>query len=457
MRLILLIVYIALSYVYPGELIPELAPYRITYLVGLVGLAICALWLLRSKPAPLHTWQLWLLVAFTLTLGVSRMIADRWLGAPVMAVQRFGPALAMFVLTVCAVDSIRKLSRVATAMVLLSLFLVVQCVAAYHAGYRADLFLLDRSVRDEEADDANSDDGDEGGQMSPAENDFGDLAEGNQVIRIRGLGVMHDPNDLAVGLVVAVALLGAAWRPGARGRNICLVIVPGMFFCYGVYLTHSRGGTLALLVVLGGNFARRLSRRVTIAIMVVLLASVIVLDFAGGGRNLISPSDESASERIVAWTEGLEMLKSSPLFGVGYAQFLDYHTLTAHNAMVLCFAENGLIGYFFWLALLVMTLVQLHELTKHTGPEPLDRDIRRWAGSLQLATAGFLSAAFFLSRTYIPLLYLVVGLSVALIQIAREANRPLWSPSLPKFGAIVLGCEAASVLLIYVIVKLHLL
>lgn len=453
MRLILLLLYIALSYVYPGELIPALAPYRITYLVGLAGLVVCALWLIRSQPAPLRTWQLWLLVAFTIALGLSRMIADRWLGAPLMALQRFGPSLAMFVLTVCAVDSIRKLSRVAAAMVLLSLLLVGQGVAAYHTGYRADLFLLDPATRDASADD--SDDDDEGGRLAPDE-DSGEFAEGDQTVRIRGLGVMHDPNDLAVGLVVALALVGAAWTPGARLRNTMLVIVPGLVFGYGVFLTHSRGGTLALLVTLGGTFARRLSRRTTIVLMIVLLAGVIALDFAGG-RRLVTSADESASERIVAWTEGIEMLKTSPLFGIGYAQFLDYHTLTAHNAMVLCFAETGLIGYFFWLGLLVITVVQLHELTKIAGAEPIDRSIRKWAGSLQLAMAGFLTAAFFLSRTYIPLLYLVVGLSVALIQIARGENRPVWSPSLPQFGAIVLGCEAASLLAIYAVVKLHLM
>src|SRR5262245_26272523 len=95
MRLILLLLYIVVSYVYPGELIPALVPYRITYWVGLSGLAACALWLLRSKPAPLHTTQLWFLLAFTIALGLSRMLADRWLGAPLMAVQRFGPSLAM--------------------------------------------------------------------------------------------------------------------------------------------------------------------------------------------------------------------------------------------------------------------------------------------------------------------------------------------------------------------------
>ncbi len=79
----------------------------------------------------------------------------------------------------------------------------------------------------------------------------------------------------------------------------------------------------------------------------------MALDF--GGRSLSIELDESASERLVAWTEGLEMLKAQPILGVGYGQFLDHHTLTAHNSLVLCFAETGLLGCFFWVGLFVVT------------------------------------------------------------------------------------------------------
>jgi O-antigen ligase len=150
------------------------------------------------------------------------------------------------------------------------------------------------------------------------------------------------------------------------------------------------------------------------------------------------------------------MLKSQPILGIGYGQFLEHHTLTAHNSFVLCFAETGLVGYFFWLGIIVITLVQLRALTKLAGTEPLDGDLRKWAKALQLSVIGFLTAACFLSRTFVPMLYLILGLSAALVLVAKQANKPLRMPSPPRLGTLVLAVEFATIAVVYVIVKLHL-
>ena len=84
------------------------------------------------------------------------------------------------------------------------------------------------------------------------------------------------------------------------------------------------------------------------------------------------------------------------------------------------------------------------------------KQLKHWALTLEVALLGFLTGAFFLSRTYVPMLYLILGLAVALILVAKEAKRPVWSPPLPQMIAIVLAAEAGSMLLIYGIVKLRL-
>src|SRR5689334_19921966 len=129
MPFILLLTYLGLSYVYPGEIFPALAPYKVTYWVGLTGLGVSALWLLVRR-APLALPQLWLLLAFAGTLGLSQALAEHWLGAPVSAIQRFGPSLTMFVLVVASVDTLRKLRVAVGCIVLLSLTLMVQGAAA---------------------------------------------------------------------------------------------------------------------------------------------------------------------------------------------------------------------------------------------------------------------------------------------------------------------------------------
>jgi hypothetical protein len=62
-----------------------------------------------------------------------------------------------------------------------------------------------------------------------------------------------------------------------------------------------------------------------------------------------------------------------------------------------------------------------------------------------------MAAAFFLSRTYVPLLYLLIGLSASLVLIAKKNGVPVVLPTYPRMGALIAASELASIVLIYVI------
>lgn len=458
MTFALFIAYVVLSYIHPGEIVPALVSYRVTYWVGMVGLGVAAASLIARRDALIANLQLWALLVFAAILGLSLMVAERWFGAPLLALQRFGPSLAIFVLAICGVTTLARLRLVAGCVIALTLTLAVQGAAAYHFGYHTRMFLLDPGARSDDpaasAADVPADaDADLEAIGAPPDDLVESDEEGPGVPRIRGLGLMHDPNDLAMGMIVAIGLIGGAWRPRPEIRNALLVAAAGALV-YGIYLTRSRGGAVALVVVLWRFTATRLGRVPALALLVVLATGALAVDY--GGRS-IAVQDESASERVVAWTEGLEMLKAQPILGVGYGQFLDHHTLTAHNSLVLCFAETGLVGCFFWVGLLVVTAIELHGVSRLPGDEPFDHAARQWAEGLQLALIGFLTAAFFLSRTFVPILYLIVGLSAALAAIARNENRSIPLPALPQLGTLVLACELAGIASVYAIVKLNVL
>jgi hypothetical protein len=410
-----------------------------------------------KRSAPITTIQLWFLLAFTLTSVISRMIGEAWLGAVVPAMTRFGPSLAMFVITLCSVNSLRKLRSASACVVLLSLMLVLQGIAAYHFGYKANMFLFDPTSRSEYNESVASDDDEEGyeeEEVGYSPNDEIGVDDGITAVRIRGLGLLHDPNDLALGLVMALPLLGAGWRHKAKVSNLLLVLLPSAVLIYGLFLTRSRGGALALGVLLCVAARRRFGWVAATLLFAAVIASGVASNFASGRQ--VSLSDEAASGRVQAWMEGFEMLKAQPLIGVGYGQFLEHHDLTAHNSFVLCFAETGLIGYFFWLGLLVITYAQLQSLRQLSDEQPFDREVKGWARRLQLSMIGFLAAAFFLSRTFVPMLYLLIGLGVALIVIARNANIAVETPSLRRLGAILLASEIGSILFIYALIKVDL-
>jgi putative inorganic carbon (HCO3(-)) transporter len=113
------------------------------------------------------------------------------------------------------------------------------------------------------------------------------------------------------------------------------------------------------------------------------------------------------------------MLKGSPVWGVGQGLFTDHHGLVAHNSFVHCFAETGLVGYSLWLSMIALTLYGLHRL-EVADPREGDDGLRRLAHAARLALTAFLVAAFFLSRTYGAMLFLLLGLGTAVCAVAQR-------------------------------------
>src|SRR5262245_58599508 len=120
------IVYVLLSYIQPGQIVPALAPYHVTFWVGMIGVA-AAIWsLLGRRVELLGNLQLLALVVFTAVLAASLIVAERWLGAPILAIQKFGPCLTIFVLALCSVTSIAHLRIAAYGVVVLTMALMLQ-------------------------------------------------------------------------------------------------------------------------------------------------------------------------------------------------------------------------------------------------------------------------------------------------------------------------------------------
>lgn len=137
---------------------------------------------------------------------------------------------------------------------------------------------------------------------------------------------------------------------------------------------------------------------------------VLILFILGPSRlSMISASEESAYGRIDAWYEGIQMLKSSPLFGVGYGMFTDQSVLTAHNSYVLVATEEGLIGLFLWIALIYSCLKGL-SILKRKEPQLIN-----YVAGIEASLFGFLSASFFLSRSYQAILYVMLALASSFI------------------------------------------
>ena len=75
--------------------------------------------------------------------------------------------------------------------------------------------------------------------------------------RLKAQGLIDDPNDFAQMLLVTVSL-SFVWWSRKWLTNILFVLAPASILLYAVYLTHSRGALVAIVVMVAIAFRRRL-------------------------------------------------------------------------------------------------------------------------------------------------------------------------------------------------------
>jgi len=176
---------------------------------------------------------------------------------------------------------------------------------------------------------------------------------GESFYRIRGVDFISDPNDLAQFLLMLMPCLFFFWSKGKTVRNMLFVLLPLSFLLVGMFFTHSRGAMVALMAVAMVAGRRKFGLGRSLVAGVVLYLAMTAAGFSGGR----SSSLEDGTDRMDSWAAGLMMIRMHPILGVGFGRFTDeYHDLPAHNSVVLCAAETGLFGLFFWMLVTVPTV-----------------------------------------------------------------------------------------------------
>jgi len=268
--------------------------------------------------------------------------------------------------------------------------------------------------------------------------------------RIKAVGFLDDPNDLAQFLLAVMPLLWM-WRKNLIW-NIFSVYLPSAYLMYGIYLARSRGAVASLAVVALLAIRRRLGNAGSAVVTSLLFFGLLSIGFTGG-RGI---SVGSGSDRLQLWSDGLTMFKGSPVWGVGYQAYSDFAHMNAHNSYIQCMAETGLLGYSLWLALLIINTYYLHQILNSRNQAALSPAILNAARCISLSFYAYLATSWFLSRAYVQTLYLLLGLTVVLHRIAAEQN-PAFVPFQlpPKLPVIVLSTACASVFVFYFVVNLR--
>lgn len=410
--------------------------------------------------------------ALLLTVAVAFSVgANGWLGGMPAAVNAFLPVVAAFFLI-----AINVRSRLQLQGIVLALFL---CSAFYIFRGFYDLQTHDFT--------------------SPY------IYGGEALPRLRGLGFVNDPNDLAQVLVSLVPCI-FLWRKQSTLLNVVLVWVPVAILVAGMFLSHSRGSAIALMVVAMAAMRKKIGT-VPAAIMAgLLLVGALALGWSGG-RDV---SVEAGADRLDAWTVGIQLIKSHPLFGVGFHAFADFNDITAHNSIIVCAAEIGLPAYMIWVLFIFSTVRQglwvtrAEKLTVGSEPdvplsaadawrarlikpsdagalaaiqepviaptaappvwiaglneitvEPDTAEFHRLARQMLICMVGFLAAGWFLSRALSIWLFAYSGMVCAIFRMAERSGLPVRQDGVGYTVRISAAIAVGLLIGVYILLKVR--
>lgn len=222
--------------------------------------------------------------------------------------------------------------------------------------------------------------------------------------RVRYRGILQDPNELALALSIALPFAITFFVQRKTIPRLLLLISAIAIVLPVVIFTSSRTGQLAFIVVIGIYLVQRLNWKTILAAMI-LAAPALFL----GGRSGES-ADSSAMERLDAWSAGLEMFRSSPVWGIGKSQFVDHFYLTAHNTFVLEAAELGLVGMILWVAILYTDFKIVILALRRYRERPDQELAHAWGRALLAALCGISVGILFLSLGYHPVIWSYLAL-----------------------------------------------
>ena len=157
------------------------------------------------------------------------------------------------------------------------------------------------------------------------------------------------------------------------------------------------------------------------ALIITFFALVIPVIVFKGIRRSEDDLEGSSSSRFNYAITGLKMVKSNPIFGVGFGNyprfyenfsslFEEWGQRTAHSSWVLVMSESGFMGLFLFTGLVGSVFIGAWRL-RHVAPE------------FFLSLSGYAIAMSFLSHTYYVFPYILFSLILVGTRVIKTATR----------------------------------
>ena len=253
-------------------------------------------------------------------------------------------------------------------------------------------------------------------------------------------GVLGDRNFMAAVLCVVIPVVFYMALTEKRRELKIFLFVIGFGDALALMLTYSRAGFLGLLAA-AGFILLKSKHKVLGFIFATLIAFVLYSYFmpkpyveriSGISQEGVEEQDR-AKGRLVTWRCTIEMIKDHPILGVGFYnaeamidRYPDPKTgivlqgRAAHNTFLQVAAELGVPALILYLLIFIFTFCKLNRVIMIVMEHGLRREISGYALMLQAALVGFFVTGIFINAAFIDIPWHLVGLTIALEQIANN-------------------------------------
>jgi O-antigen ligase len=381
-----LIIYIACLYVRPQDFIAALQETRLMLVVG--GATVSSMMLrlashgrpLKLMRSPVDVIMWW----FLLSVILSHLAHSDLDGALLSGASVFRVVMLYFLIT-NLVTSERRLSGFTQVLLIMTVILAVQGIVQYYTG----VGIAGQSMDEER--------------------------------RIQSLAGFGNPNALAMALLI---VLPFAYFDYVGHRDLAPRVYSTLSFVtimFALYLTNSRGAIVGLagmsMILLLRQFGWVKGSILSVGVMALLVV------FGPSRVSTISTTEPSAYGRILLWDEGLRLFGSNPLFGIGGELWgsAEFPHTVAHNSFIHCAAELGILGLLPWVMLILLS-TRWSYFVMGTRNERLSDPVTLTAKKVFFACAAYVLTMIFISKTYNPLLFIIVGLASATTNLFVERS-----------------------------------
>ncbi len=386
-----------LNFLQPGILWPELAVYRplltVSVIVGLIGYFRHSLYPRGAAFAhPVFVYLTIFIITQVISVyysGVSSMLAefDYW-----------NVYLLFVAISIVLINNYAALERYVWGMIIGSMVIVFYGIYAVYAGLPAAV----------------------GG-------------------RAGAYGMYENQNDYSFIVIMSIPFIYTYWKTQTGRLKRLLLLIFMLASVYGVFLSLSRGGMLALVLEAGLIVIFTFDKKKQFGYLFLLLllgAAAIAYQFVAREENQagVYSLDDSEYSRMELWKAGKNMIINRPLLGIGSRRFGEFSQeygeisgwdkgKNAHNTYIEILATSGLIGFVSFVLMLRNMLRGLKVPINHSRINNLEA-IRK---ATLIALYAIMFRALFDAKAYDWSFYILcaIGISCVMLRHAIEQQHDI--------------------------------